>query len=158
MTMFTPDEAPRRRPKQLLPDELLYQEPIASKPIGFDLQAFYDREARLFMQDLDRCQHGRHEGDPCFDCAGRVSRGNPFITRGAPIGFSINGVPYVQPERGLRHDRRAWLGEKTPIISGAVTSRSAEILEGLPTWAVAACIIGAFLVLAAVVALGTVFA
>lgn len=27
---------------------------------------------------LDRCQHGRHEGDSCYGCPGEVSAGTPL--------------------------------------------------------------------------------
>lgn len=34
---------------------------------------------RWSPDDLDRCEHGRHSIDPCFDCPGGRSHGNPFL-------------------------------------------------------------------------------
>lgn len=76
--------------------------------------------------DLDRCEHGRHEGDVCGSCGG-PSKGNPlwafndgeydgdglgtwdrlldrFGVRGdcipdRLIGFGLDGVPICIPER-----------------------------------------------------------
>lgn len=33
--------------------------------------------AQRFVDDLTRCEHGRHAGDACFGCDGYVSHGNP---------------------------------------------------------------------------------
>jgi hypothetical protein len=64
------------------------------------------------LHDLDRCEHGRHEGDNCYGCEG-PSRGNPVLelcdamleakshTHPLPtrtIGFDISGNPIVVPE------------------------------------------------------------
>lgn len=67
------------------------------------------------LTDLDRCEHGRHEGDDCFGCEGR-SKGNPLMAcsparnvaylAARQIGFDISGRPICVPERGER-----WEGE-----------------------------------------------
>lgn len=75
---------------------------------------------RTLLFDLDRCEHGRHEGDVCggeSGCNG-PSKGNPmidgegrawrlwrrFIDKGEPIpdrlmGFTMDGAPIVYPLR-----------------------------------------------------------
>lgn len=73
----------------------------------------HDRDAAfaLMAQDLDRCQHGRHEGDACVECPDGVSVGN-FAT-GETIGHSLHGTyAYVMPPRGQRHDPEAWKRRK----------------------------------------------
>lgn len=65
--------------------------------------------------DLDRCEHGRHEGDVC-QCPGGVSRGNPILNAaGRPplaqweprrIGTGVHGKPIFVPTRDER-----WEGE-----------------------------------------------
>lgn len=67
------------------------------------------REAYKLVQDLDRCVHGRHDGDPCFSCPGGISDGNPYVRPGAVIGYTVHGLPLAMPERGQRHLRAAWL-------------------------------------------------
>lgn len=34
---------------------------------------------RWTAADLDRCEHGRHSIDSCYDCPNGQSRGNPFL-------------------------------------------------------------------------------
>lgn len=58
------------------------------------------------LADLDRCTHGRHEGDTCGSCGG-PSVGNPNFRTG-PIGFGLYGDPIVVPPRELRSNPRAW--------------------------------------------------
>jgi hypothetical protein len=59
-------------------------------------------EARNFMglcMDLNRCEHGRHEGDNCFGCEG-ASKGNPLLRPDRTLGYSIDGrFKYVLPVR-----------------------------------------------------------
>lgn len=62
----------------------------------------------LMVSDLDRCEHGRHEGDTCFDCTGDVSVGNTLLPPGTVIGHDISGRPYTVPERRKRHDPEEW--------------------------------------------------
>jgi hypothetical protein len=59
------------------------------------------------VADLDRCQHGRHEGDDCADCGGR-SIGNPHIALHGLIGYDRHGRGIVQPDREHKHDVAAW--------------------------------------------------
>lgn len=74
--------------------------------------------AHRMLTDLDRCMHGRHEGDRCFDCPGGASNGNPHIREGHVVGYSIDGKPYVMPPRGQRHKAAAWLDERAPMNEG----------------------------------------
>lgn len=60
--------------------------------------------------DLDRCQHGRHHGDPCGpadDCNG-TSAGNPHLQPGQVIGYGLRGDQIVMPGRDDKHDPAAW--------------------------------------------------
>ncbi|MGW0837500.1 hypothetical protein [Streptomyces prunicolor] len=62
------------------------------------------------LTDLDRCQHGRHHGDPCGpadDCNG-TSAGNPHLRPGAIIGYDLRAEPIVMPDREHKHDPKAW--------------------------------------------------
>ncbi|MEU3283360.1 hypothetical protein [Streptomyces antibioticus] len=62
------------------------------------------------LTDLDRCQHGRHQGDPCGpadDCTG-TSAGNPHLRPGTVIGYGLYGDPIVMPDRDRKHDPAAW--------------------------------------------------
>lgn len=77
-------------------------------------------EWRRLVLDLDRCEHGRHEGDPCSGESGcnGPSKGNPLIAAESYlaeqrledrfgfgkvpprlIGFGLDGVPICIPER-----------------------------------------------------------
>lgn len=80
-----------------------------------------DRERGLakILADLDRCPHGRHEGDTCagwsgpgdYDggCRGGYSLGNPRMQTGTVIGYDVYAREYRMPERSRRHDPAAWL-------------------------------------------------
>jgi len=60
--------------------------------------------------DLDRCQHGRHQGDPCGpadNCTG-TSAGNPHLRPGTVIGYGLRGDPIVMPDRDRKQDPAAW--------------------------------------------------
>jgi len=62
------------------------------------------------VADLDRCQHGRHQGDPCGpadDCTG-TSAGNPHMRPGQVIGYGLRRDPIVMPDRDSKHDPAAW--------------------------------------------------
>lgn len=59
------------------------------------------------VADLDRCQHGRHVGDPCGSC-GTNSHGNPHMVVGDIVGYGIYGHPIVMPDREHKHDPAAW--------------------------------------------------
>lgn len=47
------------------------------------------RLARRILGDLDRCEHGRHEGDDCSSCGG-PSKGNPKFPAGEAIGYTLH--------------------------------------------------------------------
>jgi hypothetical protein len=59
------------------------------------------------VADLDRCMHGRHEGDDCGDCGG-ASRGNHHLRPGTVIGYGLRGDQIVMPDRDHKHDPAAW--------------------------------------------------
>jgi hypothetical protein len=59
------------------------------------------------LADLDRCEHGRHEGDDCGSCDG-PSHGNPNIRPGHVIGYGLRRDPIVMPDRDHKHDPAAW--------------------------------------------------
>lgn len=78
-------------------------------------EAERERNRRLsalatILSDLDRCQHGRHEGDVCGGVSGcnGPSRGNPHMQTGDIIGFTLSAEPIVFPRREDRHDPDAW--------------------------------------------------
>ena len=59
------------------------------------------------LTDLDRCQHGRHEGDDCGSCGG-PSKGNHHLPTGRVIGYGLRGDQIVMPDRDHKHDPAAW--------------------------------------------------
>lgn len=60
--------------------------------------------------DLDRCEHGRHEGDVCGGRSGcnGPSLGNKLIGH-APIGHTMDGAHIFSPPRSRRSDPDEWL-------------------------------------------------
>lgn len=52
-------------------------------------------EVRWKIEDLDRCEHGRHSIDPCFGCPGGWSLGNQFLEAGQRIGTTLGGEPIL---------------------------------------------------------------
>lgn len=63
--------------------------------------------AFALLQDLDRCEHGRHSIDACLDCqaAGTAtpdgrSHGNPHLRPGAVFGYGVRGVRIAPPDPG----------------------------------------------------------
>lgn len=58
------------------------------------------RDCKLaqILMDLDRCEHGRHAADSCFNCPGGHSAGNPHLERGAIIGYRYTGAPIRVPD------------------------------------------------------------
>jgi len=64
------------------------------------------------LLDLDRCMHGRHQGDECGSCNG-PSKGNPNMPPGRVIGYGLYADPIVVPERADRHDAKAWRRKST---------------------------------------------
>lgn len=73
-----------------------------------------DRRAsgRWSPDDLDRCEHGRHSIDHCFDCPGQESTGNLFLL--SPID--------------ARHEVR--------VVEGRVEVRIGTMVHGEPIWVV----------------------
>jgi hypothetical protein len=69
-----------------------------------------DRGLLAVLADLDRCQHGRHQGDACgpADACTGSSAGNPHLRPGQVIGYSLRGAPIVMPDRDHKHDPTAW--------------------------------------------------
>ena len=84
------------------------QEPVTDTLIGRSLA----ETAGLvkILTDLDRCQHGRHEGDPCgpADACTGTSAGNPHLRPGTVIGYGLRGDHIVMPDRDHKHDPAAW--------------------------------------------------
>lgn len=69
------------------------------------------RELAYVLLDLDRCEHGRHEGDPCSgggNCHS-LSAGNPHLPPGSTIGYSLRRGPIVMPHRDDKHDAANWV-------------------------------------------------
>lgn len=64
------------------------------------------------LADLDRCEHGRHEGDICTGVNGcdGPSEGNPHAQQGQVIGYGLAGKrrPIVMPPRADRNNAEAW--------------------------------------------------
>jgi hypothetical protein len=65
----------------------------------------------VVLSDLDRCEHGRHEGDVCGGATGcnGPSHGNPFVTD-RRIGTGLGQRPIVIPERGKGYVAEDWYG------------------------------------------------
>lgn len=58
--------------------------------------------------ELDRCEHGRHEGDACGTTCGHESKGNPHMRPGAVIGYSLRRGQIVMPHREDKYTPAAW--------------------------------------------------
>lgn len=58
--------------------------------------------------ELDRCEHGRHEGDACGTTCGFESKGNPHMQPGAVIGYSLRRGLIVMPHRDDKYTPAAW--------------------------------------------------
>jgi hypothetical protein len=69
-----------------------------------------DTALAKILSDLDRCEHGRHEGDICSGTRGcnGPSRGDPIIRTGDIMGFTMYGQSIVMPPREKRYDPEAW--------------------------------------------------
>lgn len=70
-------------------------------------------DAIHILADLDRCEHGRHFGDPCSDCPDQLSPGNPHMQPGQTIGYGLDGIPIVVPDRSHKYRPDAWYGQLT---------------------------------------------
>lgn len=64
-------------------------------------------EWHVLVSDLDRCEHGRHEGDDCSGCGG-PSVGNPMLPAGTVLGHDLSGNAYIVPERKEKHTIANW--------------------------------------------------
>lgn len=77
-----------------------------------NIAASRHRDAGLLtvLADLDRCQHGRHHGDPCgpADACNGTSAGNPHLRPGSVIGYGLRGDHIVMPDRDHKQDPAAW--------------------------------------------------
>lgn len=71
------------------------------------------------VSDLDRCPHGRHEGDTCggwsgpgiYDggCYGGISAGGPKRPTGAIVAYALDGrANWIMPARADRSKPEAW--------------------------------------------------
>jgi hypothetical protein len=60
--------------------------------------------AKTNIEDLDRCEHGRHSIDPCMMCPDGQSTGNLFLVPGTRIGTTLYGEAIVAPERTFRRE------------------------------------------------------
>jgi hypothetical protein len=67
---------------------------------------------RTLLADLDRCQHGRHQGDDCNNCGG-PSHGNPHLRPGTVIGYGLRADQIVLPDSDAKHDPKAWRSTST---------------------------------------------
>ncbi len=71
-----------------------------------------ERYAKMaaILADLDRCEHGRHQNDPCFSCPDGWSTGNLLLPApGERIGVNHAGAPYIRPARNRSFsDPDAW--------------------------------------------------
>ena len=54
--------------------------------------------ALALLQDMDRCPHGRHQGERCLGCPGGRSPGNEVIPADRMIGHTVHGYPIRVPE------------------------------------------------------------
>lgn len=69
------------------------------------------RAARFtnICMDLDRCEHGRHEGDVCSGCGGN-SHGNPWRPKaGQRLGYTIDRKEIIIPGRENKHEPAQWI-------------------------------------------------
>lgn len=69
----------------------------------------------IMLADLDRNEHGRHEGyADVYDPSG-MSRGNPHLSTGDVLGYSLHGqYRYVVPEPRRRGQLDAWRVRNEP--------------------------------------------
>lgn len=65
------------------------------------------------VADLDRCVHGRHQGDACGSCGG-TSTGNHRMRPGQFLGYGGRGDYLVMPDREHKHAPAAWRTRTAP--------------------------------------------
>lgn len=127
--------------------------------IGYDLWLMTRRPRSLaeWRDDLDRCEHGRHsragrgQPDPCCDCPGGLSAGNP-VSANAVIGYRVGGQEItlgdlvaspdaLDPEliealriaELIKTDLAQGRGADDPVTAGEVAERLPERLRS-PYW------------------------
>lgn len=76
-------------------------------------EADQDRKLAAVLMDLDRCFHGRHQGDVCGGCSDGRSGGNPYMPPSNVVGYSVHADPIVMPDRDRKHDPAAWRPTRT---------------------------------------------
>jgi hypothetical protein len=82
------------------------------------------KRVRWSPADLDRCEHGRHSIDSCFDCPGGQSHGNPFLLS-AHSGHLAIQLNDSQSEIRVRQTE-----------GGRFEVRIGTMVRGEPIWAV----------------------
>jgi hypothetical protein len=80
----------------------------AEADAGFYTALMEGQRAHLLLADMDRCEHGRHSTDSCFDCPGGKSSGNQVCPPGTLIGHNYAGREIRVPEADKRHDPSEW--------------------------------------------------
>lgn len=103
---FSPLHAKVTAAIQGIEHALLRTEPAVRSTPTLDSRSSDGPWAAL-VADLDRCMHGRHEGDDCGSCGIR-SHGNPHLKTGTVIGYGLYGGAIVKPNREHKHDPAAW--------------------------------------------------
>lgn len=78
------------------------------------------------VADLDRCVHGRHQGDDCGGSCGSQSQGNPHLRPGQVIGYGLRGDRIVMPDRDHKHDPAAWRSHTTTIPAASADRTDAN--------------------------------
>lgn len=61
------------------------------------------RPLRWTEADLDRCEHGRHSIDSCFDCPGGNSAGNLFLLEGREPVVRTEANQHARVRIGTTH-------------------------------------------------------
>lgn len=101
-------------PKGLASVERIHLHGGASRLVEQSVDGPGSQEARdmaAILSDLDRCQHGRHQGDECGGCGGR-SQGNPHMQPGSVVGYNVYGNPITMPHRDDKYDVNKWVEKR----------------------------------------------
>jgi hypothetical protein len=104
-----PDETPDPRPRYVSMDG-------AKQPDG----------VRWTIADLDRCEHGRHSIDQCFDCPNGRSSGNQYVL--SPSSYHEGGriTPGELDRKRVRQ-----------LSTGEIQVRIGTLVRGEPIWVTA---------------------
>jgi hypothetical protein len=70
---------------------------------------FTESKMARILNDLNRCEHGRHEKDACYSCEGGVSSGNQILPVGMVIGHTVYGDEITIPPWDDWHDPKKWV-------------------------------------------------